>query len=211
MRRFATRIMVVGVTAGMLAALAPTDPAAASSGLESQVGGCSWESTHAPGSTTETFVVYEASVTLDVNKPVYATASCVMRIDGVLQLDTQSSYSGFAVQYGTDQLTITADESSLVDVCQRFQYADGYDSGWECPTYGWPPYIPPEGNPLGLVDAMNEFLTYHVDPVVCPVLAAHPGDYGAASIKPDGDVYVRDPLDLFAGAAVYDCPPYGNF
>jgi len=211
MPRCSRRIALIATAAGVIAALAPAIPASAGSTADATIGGCEWQITTSPSDpNTKDIVLYDASVTLNSEVPTSATVSCIVHINGVFDTDADYSFSGFAVQYGVDSFSIAATDSDLVDVCQRTQYADGYDTGWVCPTYDYPPWLPPEGDPFILLDPVNQFEVDHVDPVVCPVLAAHPGDYGPASITSDGDVYVPDPIDLWIGP-VYDCPPYGNF
>jgi len=211
MQRFTMRVALASLAAGVVIAPVQASPAAAASdGLDNIIGGCQIL-TNASESVSDSYtgVMYDYSATLDGDTPTYANVSCAISIDGVIDTDTESHYSGPFVQYGVNSLSFKADQTQLLDVCQRVQYGDGYDTGWVCPGLWDDKYLPPEGDPLLLLDPVNAFLALHVDPVVCPVLAAHPGDYGPISIKSDGDVY---PNALgYNGAPLYDCPPYNNF
>lgn len=211
MRRYGRRIVLIGIAAALVGTFAPASPAVASANLDNIEGGCGFDTNQSAAlGSAQSGVIYDASATLDANTPISAIVSCGMFIDGVLDADTVSNYSGFAVQYGVNSVSFTADPASWIDLCTRVQYGDGYDTGWVCPQVGFgPDWMPPEGNPLLLIDHINVFLTYHVDPVVCPVLVAHPGDYGPFLIKSDGDVYPN--VLGYAGAPLYDCPPYNNF
>jgi len=59
-------------------------------------------------------------------------------------------------------------------------------------------------------DIWTDCLFEYGDTFVCPELVAQAGDYGPVVVKPDGDVYVADPL-VTGLNPLYDCPPYGNY
>jgi hypothetical protein len=56
-------------------------------------------------------------------------------------------------------------------------------------------------------DAVNNFEKDHIDPVVCPQLAAHAGNYGGVIITDEGDVLIPDPAGLGL-TKIWDCPVY---
>ena len=197
------RSALIVAAAGVIAALVPAAGASAA-GSDAIQGGCGYNTLDTPNSSTYTGVIYDTSATSDASGlPTDATVSCRIDVNGVTAPNTTYSYSGFAVQAGFDRVSYTAEPYDDVEMCQRVQYADGVDTGWECKP---PIYIqvPPEVDPIELV-------FYLVDPIVCAKLAGEAGDYGPISIRSDGDLYVADPLGLFAGEPFYDCPPYGNY
>lgn len=69
--------------------------------------------------------------------------------------------------------------------------------------------------PQVVVDLLNALLDpllqAAVDPTVCPLFVTAGQNVWTSVLHfgPDGDVYVANPLGLYA--PVYDCPPYGNY
>jgi len=185
-------------------------PASASS--DQIYGGCNFATDQPPTTSPDnTGVIGDVSATYrGVDIRIGAVVSCKIQVNGVDAPGTTFSYSGYGVQAGANPISFTAAEFDSVAWCQRVVYQDGLDTGWVCETTT-SLQVPPEVDPLLLVlEVLNDFLVYSVDPQVCPLLAAHPGTYGALTVGPDGDVDAPDPLDLFDGP-LYDCPPYRNF
>jgi len=185
-------------------------PAGAATG-DTTWGGC-YFSTSAPlGSTTNTGVIGDRSVTRDADGlPTGATVSCKIQVGGVDAPGTTFSYSGYGEQAGVDPISFEAQLDERVVKCQRTVYADGTDTGWNCEIEVGDPNLPPQA----VIDALNLILgiydgvfVWDVDPRVCPVLAARPGTYGPVTVAADGDIDITDPLGLGLNA-VYDCPPY---
>jgi len=211
MRSFATRLALIGTAAGLIAAVGSAHPAAASAGTDTIIGGCSFDTNTAPQvSNTARGVIYDVSATFDATgAPTDATVTCALDVNGVIDPNTTLTASGFGEQAGAAQVTFDDEPGTSVVLCQRVQYADGYDTGMDC-AFEPPPPLPLTEIINFLIDTETQLFVNDADPVVCPILISRQGDYLGASIKPDGDLYVLDPLDLFGGP-VYDCPPYGDF
>ena len=220
MRKFTQRAVLTGLATAVIAALTPAGMAAATDPPpppDVVIGGCGTSWNWMPGQTTVTGLIYDHSVSLTwAGNPTSATISCELFIDYVTPLpSTLHSYSGFGGQAGADVISFPYDGTGNVMLCERDQYADGYDTSMVCP--GDIPQEPPLWVQLFLAKVnavtaiVNDLFTQYVDPVLCPDFAGLTGDYGPVSVKPDGDVYVTDPLDLYGGGPAYDCPPYGNF
>ena len=216
MRSNLTRMLLVGVMAS--ATVTAVAPAAGAAGGDTIQGGCFFitdevVATYETGGNTIA-VIGDQSSTRDANGlPTDATVSCQIRFDDVPAPGTTFSYSGIGVQQGVDTASYAIPPLSQETYCQRVVYADGTDTGWNCT----PPFsceCPPPADFVyaihTLLASVKELLPPYVDPTVCPVLAAIAGSYGPVTIKPDGDVYVLDPLAPRLNP-VYDCPPYGNF
>jgi len=201
----------VAVIAAAASAI-PLVAAPASAASDQIHGGCFFNTDQPPTTSPDNVgVIGDLSATeRGVDIRIGAVVSCKIQVNGVDAPGTTFSYSGYGVQAGADPISFTATDVDSVVECQRVVYQDGVDTGWVCT----PPtniQVPPEIDPLALLlEILNDFLVYSVDPQVCPVLAAHPGTYGALTVGPDGDVNAPDPFDLFDGP-LYDCPPYRNF
>lgn len=207
MSRYSNRI-ALSVTAAATAVIAAvTTPAGAVVGADTEMFEfpCSPSFNSLPTAPRNLVgVIYGHSATLDATgSPTFATLSCQVEVNGVPVAGTTGSYSGFAAQAGVTPIAFTAGMWDFIDICDRVQYADGYDTGWDCEY----PIPLTEG---GLSNLLDYTYANDVEPLLCPTLAAHPGDYGPITIGPDGDPYVPDPLGLGLDP-VYDCPPYGNF
>lgn len=216
MRSNLTRMLLVGVMASAtVAAVAPVASAAVGDTVQ---GGCFFI-TDEVVATNETGgnaagIIGDQSSTQDANGlPVDATVSCQIRFNDVPAPGTTFSYSGIGAQQGVDTVSFVISPLSSESYCQRVVFADGTDTGWNCT----PPFECECTPPADFVAAVHsllapvkDVLAPYVDPVVCPVLVANPGNYGPVTIKPDGDVYVLDPLAPRLNP-IYDCPPYGNF
>jgi len=186
-------------------------PASASS--DQIYGGCNFATDQPPVEGGDYVgVIDDVSATYrGIDIRIGAVVSCKIQVNGVDAPGTTFSYSGYGVQAGANPISFAATEFDSVAECQRVVYQDGLDTGWVCETTTVIQVPPQEIMPIELVlEILNDFLVYSVDPQVCPVLAAHPGTYGVFTVGPDGDVDAPDPLDLFDGP-LYDCPPYRNF
>ena len=212
MRNFAKHIALIATATAVAAALAPASPAVASTGIDTIHGGCGFDTeTPTQVSNTARGIMFDASVTFDATgAPTDATVTCAIAINGVIDPDTELIASGFGEQAGATQISFEDDPGNSVVLCQRVQFADGYDTGMSC-IFEPPPPLPLIEIVDFIVATETQLFVDDIDPVACPVFVALAGDYGPVSIKPDGDVYVTDPLDSFAGGPAYDCPPYGNF
>lgn len=153
--------------------------------------------------------IYDLSVTTTGDtppRPIDATVSCWITVNGVQAPGTRFSYSGAGVQAGADHISFATTDGDRIDMCQSVAYADG-TTDTQCPV-PVDDSLPPQrvidalNNAFGL---LNDALVSFVDPVLCPVLVSLSGTYGPVTIAADGDVYVPDPLGLIGPA--YDCPP----
>lgn len=210
MKHAIARLAVVAAAVGAIPLLAA--PANASG--DQIYGGCFFDTDQPPaaaGGGNDTGFIGDASATeRGVNFGLGAVVSCKIQVNGVDAPNTTFSYSGYGVQAGSNPISFTAADFDVVAECQRVVYQDGVDTGWTCEATTTLE-VPPEWDPVALLRGIaNSVLVYSVDPQVCPILAAHPGTYGALTIGPDGDVSGPNPLDLWVGP-FYDCPPYGNF
>jgi len=211
-----TRLAALALTVTALGSIAAVASPANAVGNNTTLGGCRFNIDSVAAVTGSSWVGYvsDASATHDPSGlPIGATVSCKLQADGVDIPGTTFSYLGYGEQAGADPVSFDIDEFAIVGECQRTVYADGSDTGWFClPTATTLPLPPP-----GVVTAIdfvtgvvNDVFVWDVDPRLCPALAAHPGTYGPIVVKPDGDVYVADPLGLGLNP-VEDCPAYGNF
>jgi hypothetical protein len=210
------RILVaalLGLVASMLPAVAQASPP------DVIRGGCGFDTNEQATLTggQNVGVIYDLSVTATGGVPALpmdATVTCWIDVNSAVAPGTQFSYSGAGVQAGVDRISFAAGPGDLVALCESVAFADGTTRPVDCG--GGDPTFPPQEiiDTLNLIfDTINGVLddAYSVvDPVICPVLTSLAGSYGPITIKPDGDVYVPDPLVLLGGP-VYDCPPYGNF
>jgi len=217
MRSNLTRMLFVGVMAS--ATVTAIAPAASAAGGDTIQGGCFFitdevVATNETGGNTVA-IIGDQSSTQDANGlPTDATVSCQIRFDDVPAPGTTFSYSGIGVQQGVDTASYAIPpQASSESYCQRVVFADGTDTGWNCTSPFECECTPPPnvGDILhALLPLVTDVLAPYVDPLVCPVLAANAGTYGPVTIKPDGDVYLLDPLAPRINP-VYDCPPDGNF
>jgi len=211
MRSYAKRLALIGTAAGLIAAVAPANPAAASFGMDTIHGGCSFDTiTPAQVSNTARGVIMDTSATFDATgAPTDATVTCALDINGAIDPNTTLIASGLGEQAGAAQITFDDEPGNSVILCQRVQYADGYDTGMDCAVEP-PPPLPLTEIINFLIDTETQLFVDDADPVICSILMTLQGDYLALDIRPDGDLYVLDPFGLFGGP-VYDCPPYGDF
>jgi len=209
-------LLVGGMASATVTGVAPSAGAA---GGDTIRGGCFFitdevVATYETGGNTIA-IIGDQSSTQDANGlPTDATVSCQIRFDDVPAPGTTFNYSGIGVQQGVDTASYAIPpQASSESYCQRVVFADGTDTGWNCT----PPFeceCPPPSDFVSAIHALlapvEGVLAPYVDPVVCPVLAANAGSYGPVTIKPDGDIYLLDPLAPRINP-VYDCAPYGNF
>ena len=205
------RVLLAAVAVGVTAAVLPAAPASAASGADSVRGGCFFDTNQNATVTGGRNVgeIGDLSITTDsTGAPTFAVVNCWIIVNGVEAPGTRISASGTGVQAGVATISYTAGDADWVGLCEQVVYADG-TSDTECPIYE-DPNLPPNFIIEALdtiFDVVNAVVAYP-DPVVCPVLVQLAGSYpGGVTIAADGDVYVPDPLVLFAGP-VYDCPPY---
>lgn len=196
-----------------IAAAAVGTPAAQATGADTIRGGCFFDTNEQATVTAgqNVGVIGDRSVTQDASGlPIDATVTCSILVDGVEAPGTRFSYSGAGVQEGVDRISFSAGDADWVDICQVVAFADG-TTQTQCP-----PWQDQNFPPQAFIDLLNDVfgaanaaeVTY-VDPAVCPAFVAAAGSYGPITIEPDGDVSVRDPLDLIG--LVWDCPPYQTF
>ncbi|MDQ1685721.1 MAG: hypothetical protein QOC82_2458 [Frankiaceae bacterium] len=215
MRWNLTRMLLVGVMAS--ATVVAVAPVASAAGGDTIRGGCFFTSDEVVA-TNETGgnaigAIGDQSFTQDAaGLPVDATVSCQIRFNDVPAPGTTFSYSGIGVQAGVDTISFTIPPLSQESLCQRAVFADGTDTGWNC-TLSFGCACPPPADFVAALHALlapvTDLLAPYVDPAACPVLAANAGSYGPVTIKPDGDVYLLDPLAPRLNP-IYDCPPHGN-
>jgi hypothetical protein len=215
MRRTLASLVVASAT---MATAAVALPAAAADSADVVHGGCFFQTQQQSGSTTNTGVIGDRSVTTTgspVPAPIGATVTCWIRVNGVAAPGTTHSYGDLAgvpgVQAGADPLTFTGTDADTIDECQTVAFADG-TSTTGCVGATYNPTPCGQTTEDCLVPIEDTLFYGYIDPLVCPVLVAHAGRYpGGVTIAPDGDVYVPDPLGLFDSGPVYDCPPYNNY
>jgi len=201
------RILVAALALGASLLVAPTAHADDS---DFMYGDCTFDSAEVLATSgTHTGWIGDRSVTTTgyaQPRPIGATVTCWIEVNGVVAAGTTHSYSDLAgvpgVQAGVDPISFTADILDNVQVCETVAYADGTTrshciyNDLQIPTHRQFEYI--------------DHALRTVETTVCPAMAAAAGTYpGGVTIAPDGDVYVPVPLDLWDGP-VYDCPPYGN-
>ncbi|MBV9099061.1 MAG: hypothetical protein JO079_13485 [Frankiaceae bacterium] len=215
------RALGTATAAAALAATALVTAAPANAATDTIHGGCLYDTEAQQSLTSGTYVgvIWEASVTQERDTiptgdvPTGATVYCRIVVNGVVAPNTTFAYPGpGGVQAGANQISFAATASDTVWLDERVVYADGTDTGWGflCRTCQFT--FPPEDwwEDVQLVTAaVNGAFVSQIDPRVCPILAAHPGTYGAITIEPDGDVYAADPAGWGLNP-VYDCLPYGN-
>jgi hypothetical protein len=131
--------------------------------------------------------------------PVSATVTCELLVNAVPQYRTSGSGTGLVVV--ADVLTYEAEDGDVVTLCTVVDYAGG-GHDVRCGGASSEPIVPEP-----VVDSLNHVLddvlslTQAADPLVCPVLAGLPGDYGEVAVDEEGDVFVL-------GVLFWDCPPY---
>lgn len=207
------RVLLAALALGVSAAVLPAAPASAALGSDSIQGGCSFDTDQNAILTggRNAGQISDLSVTTDATgAPTFATVSCWIIVNGVEAPGTRLSASGFGVQAGVATISFVSGDADWVGLCQQVEYGDG-TVDTQCPIYQ-DPNFPPQ-SVIDILDAVfgavNSAFVAYVDPVVCPVLVQLAGSYpGGVTIAPDGDVFVSDPLDLFGGSPVEDCPPY---
>jgi hypothetical protein len=147
-------------------------------------------------------VMADVSTTTDAARnPIFATVSCKIQVNGVDATPT-FNYSGSGVQVGADVMQFFADDSDVVQICQRVAYGTGTTTSWSCRFVTQARVLPQP-----ITDLVGGALMSTVNPVLCPVLASQSGSYlgGAVVITPTGDVFL--PGSVYYGPFI-DCPPY---
>src|SRR5690348_1101302 len=113
MRKFAIRVAVAGMAAGVALVPMLASPAVADSSLDNINGGCSFDTNEFAGSNMSSGVMMDASATFNANTPIGATVTCVLAINGAIDPDTQLTASGFGVQFGATEIAFTDDGGTL--------------------------------------------------------------------------------------------------
>jgi hypothetical protein len=208
------KLALAGATVlGIVGGFAPV--ASASSAGDTMHGGCAFNTDEQATLTggQNVGVIVDRSVTTDANNlPTGATVECWITVNGVKQESTDLVATGIGAQANAKQISFPSSDFDFIELVTCVTYADGSTDPCTppCDCFYLPlPWILDAIN--NVFATINAPLIQYVDPAVCPQLAAHAGSYGPIRIAPDGDVYVDDPLGLFAGSPVYDCPPYDNF
>jgi len=180
-------------------------------------GGCFFDTAAQPSTQPggNVGVIGDLSVTTDASgKPMAATVSCWLDVNGVEAAGTRFSYAGTGGQVGANPIQFFASNTDQIDLCTSVVFADNTTTGAECLVSDGPE-IPPQvvwdefDAVAGLIDAVEGCDASHQEcSLLCPRLKLVAGSYGPLTIGPDGDVFVVDPLGLGLNP-VYDCPPYG--
>ena len=204
-------VLVLGVTC-------PVGPAAYASNADVIHGGCFDEAVSNPALTGDSYLGaiadYSMTTTGDTPPaPIGATITCWLEVNGVVAPGTTRTYSDVGgvsgVQAGSDPIAFVANPEDSVSVCTSVGFDDGQTTSF-CATavdaIGIIGQLLTQGGPWCGQDVIVACL----DQAACPEFVSLSGDYGPIAIRPDGDIYVADPLGLGL-SPVYDCPPYGNF
>ncbi|MDQ1700514.1 MAG: hypothetical protein QOG34_2377 [Frankiaceae bacterium] len=194
-------------------------PAASAASPDKMAGSCFFEAEQSALTADQNVgVIGDHSVTTDsTGAPTGATVTCWLAVNGAEVEGTRFDYSGFGVQAGIHQISFPLAPDDSLGLCQTVTYADGTVDDWGCATLD-ATTIPPQA----IIDLINDLLTVCdgwgcggcgdyvsacVEPVLCAESAEHAGDYGPVVVRPDGDIYVLDPLGLGLNPFL-DCPPY---
>lgn len=180
-------------------------------------GGCTWDSDSRPGTPSgeNLGVIADRSVTTDANgRPLAATVTCWLAVNGVEAPGTRFGYAGTGVQAGANPITFYASNTDEVDLCYSVLFADNTTTGDWCFAV-LTIQIPPQAV-WDLLDAVFAAVndaegcnaSHDECSPVCPRLQLLAGTYGPVTIGPDGDVSVADPLGVGLDSPVYNCPPY---
>jgi hypothetical protein len=164
-------------------ALAVTAPPSSAGGTGRFYGSCQFSAIDdrpvAP--TTYEGVLHVAMVTSDDSVPplpAAATVTCTLRVNRVEQVEDRLTVTSAGVEAGARRITYTAATEDRVDICTSVHYLDlagATDDGF-CTVRIDGPLLPESVlDALGAVSAAVDCVTYAPDPVVCPLLAAHPG------------------------------------
>lgn len=194
-------------------------PAAGASADDVVHGGCFFDSgTDLVTGPHEVGVIGDVSVTTTGDippAPIGATVTCWLLADGAVVPGSTHTYGDIpghpGMQAGSDPASVTTtgpDDRPVV--CESVTFADGTSTpaDLDCPGFAGPEF-PPQvvWDTFNEVGSCSDFVTSCFDLVACPVFVQLAGDYpGGVSIRPDGDVYLPDPLG-FGLDPVYDCPP----
>jgi hypothetical protein len=208
------RILLVVLAFGATALVVPAAHAASPDRLQ---GGCTWTSESRPDATGENLgYIGDLSTTTDSNgTPIAATVTCWLRVNGVEAPGTRFGYAGTGAQAGINPISFYASNTEEIDLCYSVLFADNTTIEDACFAID-PIQIPPQvvwdtvDSVFALVDEVEGCNASHDEcSAICPRLQLLAGAYGPVTIRPDGDVYVADPLGLGLNP-VYECPPYGT-
>jgi len=169
-------------------------------------GGCFFDTSSQAPVTNGDYVggIGDLSVTQDkaTQLPVSATVSCKIAINGLDGPIFSSSDIAPGVQVGADQVSFTASDTDVVQLCQKVEYngLNGFETDpWDCQAQTTLPFPPPV-----VYDAINDLMRT-LEPLTCATFAGLAGDYGGVIIESDGDVIVS----ALGNEPINDCPPYG--
>jgi hypothetical protein len=205
MRRTAKRLLL-GVVVVLLATVGLGAPPALAAG-DVIHGGCFVAAVRTNPTLTggdAVGVIGDVSATTDsAGNSIPATVYCKIQVNGS---DATPIYvfPGTDSAIGVGPVEFAADDTDVVQLCQRVVYGDGTDTGYSC-RFVDTARVPPQE----IYDVADGLVFPVVDPLVCPVLKTLAGNYpGGLAIKSDGDVYLSGVPVI---GPIYDCPPYGNF
>lgn len=210
------RLTLIGALAlGASAFVVPTAHAVSPDVIH---GGCTYDSATRPSTDPggNVGVIGDVSATTDASgKPIAATVSCWIDVNGVEAPGTRFGYAGTGVQVGANPITFATSNTDEIQLCTSVLFADNTTTGDECLVSDGPEF-PPQvvwdefDAVAGVIDAVEGCDASHQQcSVLCPRLELLAGSYGPVTIGPDGDVVVADPLGLGLNP-LYDCPPYGG-
>jgi hypothetical protein len=126
----ALSVFVVGSVTALSLAAAPAAQAAG----ETVTGGC-YDKTFIDPILTNGYyegVLGDSSATQDSTGPVYATVTCYIQVNGVRNPSADGTYSGNGAQSGSKQIAYVAAPGDVAELCQRVQFASGFDTGVTC-------------------------------------------------------------------------------
>lgn len=138
--------------------------------------------------------------------PVTATITCLFRVNGVHQPESDLSATGTTVVAGARLFELTLREVDVGELCERVDVADdGEPPRTYCYGATTTMQFPPE--------ALRELLAPVLDPVdaaletaevtACAAAGTAAGDHGPASVGPDGDLFIDGDAEAYV-----DCPEY---
>lgn len=206
MNRIAKRVLAGAAALGLTAIGAP----AAHATVGAIHGGCFLLAAQAGSATSNVAegVIGDVSVTQDsTGVPTAAQVTCWVQVDGVIDPDTQFTYSGTGVQSGVNPIEFTASESDVVQLCEQVVAGTTSTTNCQFVTVNAVPPRPVRDTLNSILDVTDPFFLDWIQPVICPVLGELSGSYGVVTIGPDGDVSVTDPPGSLP-RPLYDCPPY---
>jgi hypothetical protein len=168
------------------------------------VGGCFFEADSEAMVTQPDTYVGVLGVAVVSADPVASirSAECYFGVNGN-EADHLGPIAG-PVPVSAKPTTFVAHDGDVTELCTIVHWSDG-DTTDSCQD-STDLQLPPQ-QVYDLLDSLDSVEKANVDPVVCPILAAHAGTYGPFFIDAQGDVYGPDLLGLGI-AKLWDCPAY---